>query len=370
MSEEDSAEKPHEATEHKLAEARKRGEIPKTADLTATAAVAGLLVVSLLPGGWAPPRIGAIGAALLERADPLSRQMLGGGTGAMDALMIALIEALAPLFLLPALAVIATLFALRGIVFAPEKLKPKASRLSIVSNAKNKFGPTGLFEFAKSAVKLVIYATVLWLFLAHRLPRLIATIQLSAGQAVAEMMRLIVEFLLFVLIIMAVIGAVDYLWQQFDHRRRQRMSYKELRDEHKQAEGDPHMKQARRQRAQEIAANSMLADVAKASVVIVNPTHYAVALQWDRTSLGAPVCLAKGVDEIAARIRERASEAGVPVHSDPATARALFATTEIGQEVEPEHYAPVAAAIRFAELMRQKARKHGDGAGNAPHGEA
>lgn len=359
MSQEDSTEKQHEATPHKLAEARKRGELPKSNDLTATAAVAGLLSLALLPGGWAPPRIGAIGAGLLERADPLSRQMLGGGTGAMNALMTALTEALAPLFLLPALAVLAALFALRGIVFAPEKLQPKASRISVVSNAKNKFGPSGLFEFAKSSVKLMIYATVLWFFLANRLPRLLATIQLSARQAVAEMMRLIVEFLILVLIIMAVIGAIDYLWQHFDHLRRQRMSHQELRDEHKQAEGDPHMKQARRQRAQEIAANSMLSDVASASVVIVNPTHYAVALQWDRNSLGAPVCLAKGVDEIAARIRERATEAGVPIHSDPATARALHATTEIGQEVAAEHYAPVAAAIRFAELMRKKARSRG-----------
>lgn len=361
MSEDNSAEKSHDATPHKLAEARKRGEIPKAADLTATAAVAGLLLLALLPGGWAPPRLGAIGAGLLERADPLSRQMLGGGSGAMDALMLALIDALAPVFLLPAAAVLATLFALRGLVFAPEKLRPKASRISIVSNAKNKFGPSGLFEFAKSTVKLVIYSVVLWLFLANRLPRLITTIQLSAGQAVAEMMRLIVEFMVLVLVVMAAIGAVDYLWQNFDHLRRQRMSHKELRDEHKQAEGDPHMKQARRRRAQEIAANSMLADVAKASVVIVNPTHYAVALQWDRASLGAPVCLAKGVDEIAARIRERATEAGVPIHADPPTARALFATTEVGREVAPEHYAPVAAAIRFAELMRVKARARGAG---------
>jgi len=359
----DSTEKPHEATQHKLDQARKRGEIPKAADLTATAAVAGLLMLALLPGGWAPPRIGEIGAALLERADPMSRAMLGGGTGAMDALMWALVQALAPLFVLPMLAVVATLLALRGIVFAPEKLAPKASRISIVSNAKNKFGPSGLFEFAKSALKLTIYGTVLWLFLAARLPRLITTIQLSAGQAVAELMRLIVEFLVLVVIIMALIGAVDYLWQQFDHRRRQRMSHQELRDEHKQAEGDPHMKQARRQRAQEIAANSMLADVPGASVVIVNPTHYAVALRWDRDSLGAPVCVAKGVDEIAARIRERAEAAGVPIHSDPPTARALHAGCEIGQEVAPEHYAPVAAAIRFAELMRQKARGRGTGPG-------
>ncbi|KPQ08549.1 MAG: flagellar biosynthetic protein FlhB [Rhodobacteraceae bacterium HLUCCA12] len=362
MSDEDSDEKPHEATQRKLEQARERGELPRSADLTATAAMAGFAALALLPGGWAPVRLGAIGAALLERADPLSQQMLRGGTGAADALFGALVVALAPLFALPALAVVALLVAIRGLVFAPEKLKPKASRISPIANARNKFGPAGLFEFAKSTVKLGIYALVLWVFLAARLPRLIAATRLNAGQAVAEMMRLIVEFLVVVVAIMALIGAIDYVWQQFDHRRRQRMSHQELRDEHKQVEGDPHMKQARRQRAREIATNSMLADVATASVVIVNPTHYAIALRWDRTSPGAPVCVAKGVDPIAARIRDRAQAAGVPIHADAPTARALHAATEIGQEVTPEHYAPVAAAIRFAELMRQKARARGQAA--------
>jgi flagellar biosynthetic protein FlhB len=101
----------------------------------------------------------------------------------------------------------------------------------------------------------------------------------------------------------------------------------------------------------------MLDDVPKADVVIVNPTHYAVALKWRRGDRGAPVCLAKGVDEIAARIRERAAGAGVPLHADPPTARALFATVEIGREITPEHYRAVAAAIRFSEAMRARARE-------------
>ncbi|MFN3952874.1 MAG: flagellar biosynthesis protein FlhB [Pararhodobacter sp.] len=361
MSEEDSADKPHEATPRKLEEARKRGEIPKTADLTATAAVAGFLMLAVLPGGWAPPRIGEIGSALLERADPMSRLMLGGGTGAADALFQALIVALAPLFLIPGLAVLAMLFALRGLVFAPKKLEPKGSRINPVSNAKQKFGPSGLFEFGKSTVKLVIYGTVLWLFLASKLPLLMTTIQLSAGQVVSVMMGMIVEFLALVVVIMLCIGGIDYFWQKYDHLRRQRMSHQELKDEYKQSEGDPHTKQQRRQRGREIAMNQMIADVPKADVIIVNPTHYAVALKWDRKSKGAPVCVAKGVDEIALKIREKATEAGVPIHSDPPTARALHATTEIGQEIAPDHYAPVAAAIRFAELMRQKARARGQG---------
>ncbi|PSL15720.1 EscU/YscU/HrcU family type III secretion system export apparatus switch protein, partial [Shimia abyssi] len=123
--------------------------------------------------------------------------------------------------------------------------------------------------------------------------------------------------------------------------------------------GDPHIKQQRRQRAQEIATNQMLSDVPSADVIIVNPTHYAVALKWNRAPGEAPVCVAKGVDEVAKSIRECAHDAGVPIKSDPPTARALHAIVEIGHEVPPDLYRPVATAIRFAEAMRQKAKAFG-----------
>jgi flagellar biosynthesis protein FlhB len=355
----DSGEKPHEATPRKLEEARKRGDLPRSSDLTATAAIAGLLALALVPGGWVLPRIGALGAVMLDQADPMSRTLVAGGAAASGGVLAALAIAVAPVFLVPAAMVLAALFALRGLVFAPEKLEPKLSRISLVANAKQKFGPSGLFEFSKNAVKLTLYGALLWLFLAFNLSDLIATIGQSPGQVSVVLFQMMLWFLALLLVVMAVIGAVDYLWQVFDHARRQRMSHKDLMDEFRQSEGDPHVKQNRRQRATEIATNRMLADVPRADVVIVNPTHYAVALRWDRKSPHAPVCVAKGMDAVAARIREVAAEAGVPLHSDPPTARALHANVEIGAAIGPEHYAPVAAAIRFAEAMRQKARgKH------------
>ena len=359
MSEQDSADKPHEATARKLEKAREKGELPRAADLTATAAAAGLLSLALLPGGWVPLRLGELGHALLDRAEPMSRQLLGGGSGAGSAILQALALAVAPALLLPVLAIFAVLFAIRGIVFAPDKLKPKLSRISPLSNAKQKFGLTGLFEFAKSTVKLLIYGGVLWIYLSAQSERIIATIGQSPGQATAELLWLLVGFLAIVVAVMATVGAVDFFWQRFDHMRRQRMSHQELRDEHKESEGDPHMKQERRSRGQQIAGNRMLDAVPGADVVIVNPTHFAVALHWDRASKGAPVCVAKGVDGIALRIRERAQAAGVPIHNDPPTARALHATVDLGAEIAVEHYAPVAAAIRFAEAMRQRARRRG-----------
>ena len=267
---------------------------------------------------------------------------------------------MAPMLAVPGAVVLAVLIALRGLVFAPEKLAPKLSRVSLIANAKQKFGPSGLFEFAKSAAKLIIFCALLWLYLWARLPRILNAGALESGQIVLTLSQLLVEFLALIVGIMLLVGGIDTLWQHFDHRRQQRMSQKELRDEHKESEGDPHLKQQRRARAQEIASNQMLADVAKASVIIVNPTHYAVALQWSMAQGGAPVCVAKGVDEIAARIRERAVEHRIPIHSDPPTARALYATTRLGQEIAPDHYQAVAAAIRFAEAMRLKARaRHG-----------
>ena len=356
-SEEDTGEKPYEATPRKLEEARKRGDLPRSADLTATAAMAGLVALALLPGGWVLTRLGALSQNLLEQADPLSAALLGGGSALGGGLIWAMAVAIAPAFLLPAGFVLATLIALKGLVIAPEKLEPKASRLSLVENAKQKFGAAGLFEFAKNAVKLLVYAALLWGFLALNLEPLLATIGQGPGQVAAELMRMMLWFTLLLVVVMALIGAVDYLWQIHEHATRQRMTHKELMDEFRQSEGDPYLKQERRSRAQEIAGNRMLDDVPSADVVIVNPTHYAVALRWDRKRAGAPVCVAKGVDEMAARIRERALAAGVPLHSDPPTARALHASVEIGAEITPDHYAPVAAAIRFSETMRKKARK-------------
>lgn len=355
----DGTDKPHEATPRKLDEARRKGELPKLADLTATAALAGLLSLALLPGGWAPERLALTGRALLDRPEAEAARLLGGGTAGAGALLAEIGRALAPVALVPGALALALLIGLRGLVFAPDKLVPRASRLSPLANARQRFGPSGLFEFAKSTVKLAVYGGLLWMFLLARLPRMTAAIGQGPGPATAELMRLTVEFLGIVALVLGAISLLDHLFQRWDHMRRQRMSHRELRDELKSSEGDPHLKEARRSRATAIASNRMLSEVPKATVVVVNPTHVAVALSWRPEDRGAPVCVAKGVDEIALRIRERAVAAGVPLHRDPATARALYATVEIGRPVDPALYAPVAVAIRFAEAMRRRARGRG-----------
>lgn len=357
MSEEnDSAEKEHEPTQRKLDEARRKGEVPKSNDLVTAASYGGMALAGAAMGGAGLLAVGNTGLVLFDQADRLAPLMAAGARAPVGGLLLALGGGLAPFFLLPFLAALTALLAQQALIFAPEKLKPKLSRVSPLSNAKQKFGRSGLFEFAKSTVKLLIIGTVLWFYLMARLPRILGTIHLEPGMVAVEMMRLLLEFLALVVVVLALIGAADFLWQRHEHFRKNRMSHKELRDELRQSEGDPYMKRARRERGQDIANNRMMAEVPKADVVIVNPSHFAVALKWDRAAGGAPICIAKGVDAVALRIRSAAAEAGVPIRRDPPAARALHATVEIGAQILPEHYRAVAAAIRFAEKMRARAR--------------
>lgn len=351
----DGSEKPHDPTPRKLEDARRKGQIPRSQDLTASGAWLGLLLASLSFGGWSVERIGTLGAAMIGQADRLAPPMLAQATAPTGLLIGQITAAAAPWLLGPAALAVLAILAQRGLLVTGENLVPRLSRISPLATARQRFGRSGLFEFAKSTAKLVLISAILAAYLARESETILRLVRLSPALAAAQLARMLAGFLTVVVAISLAIAALDYLWQHSEHLRRNRMSHKELVDEAKESEGDPHLKHARRRKGIDIATNRMLADVPKADVVIVNPTHYAVALTWSRRKGSAPVCVAKGVDEIAARIREAAAGAGVPLHRDPPTARALHATVELGQEIRPEHYKAVAAAIRFAERMRVRA---------------
>jgi flagellar biosynthetic protein FlhB len=302
-------------------------------------------------------QMGTAMMTLIDQPDELVPLFFEGRAAApAGGIMQAVGWALAPIFGLPALGVVLALFAQQAWVFAPSKLEPKISRISVISNAKNKFGRDGIFEFFKSFVKLLIFSITLAIFIYVWLPEMIGVLQTNPQTAIALLAKICIGFLSVVVVVSGAIGAVDALWQRASHMRKNRMSHKEVMDENKNNEGDPHQKQERRQRAFAASQNQMMKDVPTADVIIVNPTHYAVALKWSRLPGEAPVCVAKGVDEIAATIRRIGAEAGVPLHSDPPTARALHAAVDIGQQIRQDDYAPVAAAIRFAEDMRRRAK--------------
>ncbi|ANP37288.1 MULTISPECIES: flagellar type III secretion system protein FlhB [Rhodobacterales] len=353
----DDSDKSFEPTAQKLQKAREKGEVAKSTDLSVAAAYLGLVVALYVSGSGMVEGFGTVLISLLDQPDRLAQQMFTGAASApVGGILMALVIPILPIFILPFGAVLLSILAQRALVFAPSKLEPKMSKISIISNAKNKFGRAGLFEFLKSFVKLVLYSICLGVYLSYRLPEMIASSGTGAFSVVAMLAQLGMEFLIIALLLALPVGVVDAVFQHAEHIRKNMMSRQEIQDEVKDSEGDPHVKGQRRQKGQQIAMGQMMADVPKADVVIVNPTHYAVALQWSREKGSAPKCVAKGVDEVAAAIRRVANEHAVPIHSDPPTARALHATIEIGEEIMEEHYAPVAAAIRFAEAMRQRAK--------------
>lgn len=344
MSGEDKDDKQHDPTPQKLREARRKGDVPHSSELVSAAVLAAFLIAA-----------SALGPEILDHFGTRAGAMLALGPASAPQAALSAVAGILPVFVFAALVALAAYGAQGAIVFAPDRIGPKLSRLDPLSNARRRFGATGLFEFAKTLSKLLLFSLALGVFLWSRLPDTLALIGADPRLASAVLFGDLRDFLVLTALVLAATGAADFLWQRHEHIRRNRMTRQELTDEFRQSEGDPHMKQARRAMAQAIASDRMMADVPTADVVIVNPTHYAVALRWKRGSKRAPLCVAKGVDHVAARIREAAAAAGVPIRADPPVARALHASLEIGQEIRPEHYASVAAAIRFADAMRKRA---------------
>ena len=355
-----SAEKSYEATPRRLEKAREQGDLPQSRDAQTFAVYVGFGTAMLLGGAWAAERMGATLIAFLDRPYDIAAQLTSPAAGdVLAALGARLAPPMLALLLAPAAVVLALLLAQRGIVFAPSRIEWKLSRISPLSNARNKYGVTGMVEFAKSVVKLTALGAVICIAVAREADRLAQYVQLDARQAGPLLMHQFRLILTGVLILSGALAGFDVIWQWLHHLKKMRMTYQELKDEGKQSEGDPHMKAQRRERARQIANNRMLSAVPEADVVVANPTHFAVALKWNRHDGSAPVCVAKGVDQIALAIRERAEQAGVPVREDPPTARALHGLVEVGHEIPPEQYQAVAAAIIFADQMRRKAQGGG-----------
>ncbi|MEO1242633.1 MAG: flagellar type III secretion system protein FlhB [Pseudomonadota bacterium] len=353
-----SADKSHEPTQQKLNKSREKGDVPYSNEATAAAIYIGFFVVLILTAGWTVSRLQTTFSVLLHKPEAAAQLFLFSQESDFALqFFVQIATSVAPVFLLLILAAWGSVFAQQAFTFAPSKIKPKMSRISMVDNAKQKYSLNGLAEFVRSASKLTAVLLVLAFAYQDRFQELPGLSGLPA-QAIGQfLLRESIYFCGFITIAAVMIAAVDLPWRQIQHRNRLKMTFQELKDENKDTEGDPSLKAARRRRAETIATNHMLADVPTADIIIVNPTHYAVALKWDRAKRSTPICVAKGVDEIAARIREAASAAGVPIKRDPPTARSIYSLVDVGKSIQKEHYAAVAAAIHYADETRRKSKK-------------
>lgn len=344
-----SDEKTESPTDKKLADARAKGD---------TAAAPEMRHALML--GAALLALGGIGSASLSGLAPvLVRPWAEAGTTPLDAgnawrlaawLMAGTGLALAPLLGLAMVAAVLTMFAAGRPSFAPARLAPQWSRLSPVAGLERLLGMRAVIEFLKTLAKLGAVITVALLTLQPRLaglPRLVGADAASIGEAI---LGLGCDLVRTVAILVAAIAALDLVQQRFAWLRRLRMTRQEIKDEHKQSEGDPQIKARIRAIGMQRARRRMMAAVPQASVVVTNPTHYAVALKYDGGAMAAPVVIAKGTDEVALRIRAVAREAGVPIVESPPLARALHAAVALDRPIRPEHYAAVAEII--SQIMR------------------
>ena len=357
-SENQTQDKAHAPTQQRLERARSEGDAVRSRDLQTFVMPAVLWAAAAWVGatavrGWADSMMIFLSAPdlLIDGHAVLSHTVLAALGRSMFALL--------PFWLAIPIAVLLVIRLQGEIVFNGDRLLPDISRLSPLKALKNKFGLTGLFDFFKSCVMIALtLAAVMWV---------LRPIFAAGGALVdsePERMPLwlghtLMRILTAVCAVTGVAALIDYGYKTFERMQRLRMTTQELKEEIKESEGDPHFKGVRRERGREIAMNSMLADVAKADVVITNPQHYAVALYWSRKAGSAPVCVAKGVDDVAAAIRAAADKHGVPRHRDPPLARTLHAQIEIGEEIPETTYKAVAAAVRFAQEMRRKRKARG-----------
>ena len=231
-------------------------------------------------------------------------------------------------------------------VWSTEPLKPKLSKISLFAGAQRLFSKQALANFIKGLAKLTVIGCVMAALLwpqRHRLDMLVGT---DPGALLPLIQAQAFNVVAVVVTIMAIVAAADFLFQYRQWYERQKMTVPELKEEFKQSEGDPMIKAKIRQIRMARMRKRMIAQVPEASVVITNPTHYAIALKYER-GMNAPVCLAKGVDATALKIREVAEEHGIAIVENPPLARALYAGVELDEEVPPEHYQAVAEVISY-----------------------
>lgn len=354
MSEEqDDSQKTEDPTPKKLEDARRKGQVPISREINNwVMLLAGTIVVLALGPGMMQDML-----VLLRTYFEQSWQFPEAPGGLQFAVVEALKETLLiialPLLFLMAAAFIGP-FIQVGPLFAPEVIKMDISKISIFKGFQRLFSMKSIMEFVKGILKISIISVVGLVILAPFYRSIDHMVGLPIAGAVEEMDTMISRLLIGILVVLFVIAVIDLLYQRYEHNKKMRMTKQELKDEYRQSEGDPHVKAKLRQLRQERARARMMQAVPGADVVITNPTHYSVALKYDPDVQDAPQVVAKGVDELALRIREVAKENDVIILPNPPLARVLFDTVEVDDMVPPEHYKAVAEIISYVFKLKGK----------------
>lgn len=351
MAEGDTSDKTEDPTAKRLSEAHERGDVVKSQELNTWFVIAGsTLILSTFSGSIGTaimiPMRNLIANSWMINTDGMGLLTLGRSLVLVVAGAIGL-----PIVMLMVVAVAGNMVQHR-MVWSTESLTPKFSKLSPLAGAKRLFGKQAAVNFAKGLFKLLLLGTVMTMLLWPERLRLESMLHLDPTALLGVSFSLIKRLMGSVIALLAFIAIGDYLFQYRQWFERHKMSLQEVKDEFKQSEGDPHIKGRIRQLRTQKMRKRMMAAVPKASVIITNPTHYSVALSYER-GMSAPICVAKGVDHLAFKIREIARAHDIPLVENVPLARALYATVEIDEEIPVEHYHAVAEIIGYVMRLRR-----------------
>lgn len=343
--------KTEDPSEKKLRDAHEKGDVVKSQEVNTWFILAGsALIFAMMAGPTSASLVGSL-TILLDNAEKfeVGSQALAAFWGNLSGSI--LLVALLPSIVLAAFGIAANLIQHRPLL-SLDPIKPKFSKVSPLAGAKRLFSSEALVNFGKGLVKLAVVSAVLWFVLAPKLDSLESMINLEPAMIAVEFMDLSLSIFGAVLAVVTIIAIADYLYQRNRWWNRHKMTVQETRDEYKQQEGDPKVKGRIRQVRMERSRKRMMAAVPQATVVITNPTHFAVALKYD-SQMAAPQCVAKGADAVAFRIRELAKQNDVPIIENPPLARALFASMDIDDTIPAEHFKAVAEVIGFVLRLKQ-----------------
>jgi flagellar biosynthetic protein FlhB len=344
--------KTEDPSQKKLDDAQKRGDVVKSQEVNNWFMLAGSAALFAMMAG---PTAGGLANSLKDLLANADQFEVGGpalGNFFNNLALTILGVALVPLAVLAACGIVANLVQHRPLL-SLEPIMPKLSKISPMEGAKRLFSREAVVNFVKGLVKLGLVAGVIAAVLWPERDRLETMVTLDPALILPDFQQLGLKVFGAVLAVVTVIALADFVYQRNRWWTRLKMTVQEVRDEYKQMEGSPEVKGRIRRIRNERSRQRMMQNVPKATVVITNPTHFAVALKYDRT-MGAPLCLAKGADDVAFRIRELAKEHDIPIVENPPLARALFASVDIDEAVPTEHFKAVAQVIGFVMQMNRK----------------
>jgi flagellar biosynthesis protein FlhB len=344
--EQDDSQKTEDPTQRRLDQAHEQGDVVKSTEVSSFVLLVGATIAIAMFGQGAAENFVRSFRIFLEQPDQLAVDP-GGIMLLMRHCVVSLGLMMAPILAVLAVMGVAGHVIQHRPVFSASRLSLDITKLSPWAGLKRMFGLDGFSNLGKGLIKMAIVGVAVWTTVWPMRLTLENSLTEAPVAVAADLSHIVIKLLIAALCVLAVIAAGDYFLQRYRFTKRNKMSRQEIKDEYRQSEGDPIIKAKVKQIRAERAKKRMMAEVPKATVVIMNPTHYAIALKYESGKMAAPICVAKGVDSLALKIREVAEENDVPVVENAPLARALYATVELDEPVPAEHFKAVAQVIGY-----------------------